>query len=67
MANALYDTYKQGLLNKEFDMDTDIIKATLSDAADYTYSAAHDFYGGGTPDVPAAAKVAESAQLKTAH
>lgn len=63
MANALYDTYKQGLLNKEFDMDTDAIKATLIDSADYTFSAAHDFYGGGTPDVPAAAKVAESGTL----
>ena len=65
MANALYDTFKQGLLNKEFDLDTDIIKATLIDSADYTYSAAHDFYGGATPDVPAAAKVAESADLPT--
>lgn len=63
MANALYDTYKQGLLNKEFDMDTDAIVATLIDLADYTYSAAHDFYGGGTPDVPAAAKVAVSPTL----
>ncbi len=63
MANALYPTFKQGLLNKEFDLDTDAIKATLSDAADYTYNAAHDFYGGGTPDVPAAAKVAESSAL----
>jgi len=53
MANALYDTYKQDLLNKVFDMDTDIIKATLIDSGDYTYSAAHDFYGGGTPDVAA--------------
>lgn len=63
MANALYDTFKQGLLNKEFDLDTDVIKATLADAADYTFSAAHDFYGGGTPDVAAAAKVAESPAL----
>jgi len=63
MANALYDTYKQGLLNKEFDMDTDIIKATLIDSADYTFSAAHDFYGGGSADVAAGAKVAVSAQL----
>lgn len=63
MANALYDTFKQGLLNKEFDLDTDVIKATLIDSADYTFSAAHDFYGGGTPDVAAAAKVAESGAL----
>lgn len=63
MANALYDTFKEGLLNKEFDLDTDIIKATLIDSADYTFSAAHDFYGGATPDVAAGAKVSESAQL----
>lgn len=63
MANALYDTFKQGLLNKEFDLDTDTIKATLIDSADYTYSAAHDFYGGASLDVPAGAKVAESAAL----
>lgn len=63
MANALYDTFKQGLLNKEFDLDTDIIKATLIDSADYTFSAAHDFYGGASLDVPAAAKVAASGTL----
>lgn len=65
MANALYDTFKEGLLNKEFDLDTDVVKATLIDSADYTFSAAHDFYAGGTPDVPAGAKVAESAALTT--
>lgn len=65
MANALYDTFKEGLLDKIFDLNTDTIKATLIDSADYTYSAAHDFYGGGTPDVAAGAKVAESAALGT--
>ena len=63
MANALYNTFKEGLLDKVFDLNTDIIKATLIDSADYTYSAAHDFYGGGSADVPAGAKVAVSAQL----
>jgi len=63
MANALYDTFKNGLLNKEFDLDTDVIKATLIDSADYTFSAAHDFYGGGAADVAAAAKVAASGAL----
>jgi len=63
MANAFYSTFKEGLLNKLFDMDTDVIKATLSDAADYTFSAAHDEYSGGGADVPAGAKVAESAAL----
>lgn len=63
MANALYDTFKEGLLNKEFDLNTDVIKATLIDSADYTYSAAHDFYAGASLDVPTAAKVAESGAL----
>jgi len=65
MANSLYDTFKEGLLNKEFDLDTDTIKATLIDSGDYTYSAAHDFYAGTSPDVPSAAKVAESGALGT--
>lgn len=63
MANALYNTFKQDLLDKVFDMNTDIIKATLIDSADYTFSAAHDFYGGAALDVPAAAKVKESGAL----
>ncbi|HEX5016879.1 MAG TPA: hypothetical protein VFX15_04770 [Actinomycetes bacterium] len=65
MANALYDTFKQGILNEEFDMNTDGIKATLIDSGDYTFSAAHDEYSGGSTDVPAGAKVAESAALGT--
>lgn len=65
MANALYNTFKQGLLNKEFDLNTDAIKAALIDSADYTFSAAHDEYSGGAADVPAAAKVAISSALTT--
>lgn len=42
MANALYPIFKQRLLNKEMDLDTDTTKAILVDAGDYTYSAAHD-------------------------
>ena len=63
MANALYNTYKEGLLDKLFDMNTDVIKATLIDGADYTFSAAHDEYSGGSTDVPSGAKVAESSAL----
>lgn len=63
MANALYNTYKEGLLDKLFDMNTDAIKASLVDAADYTFSAAHDEYSGGARDVPLAAIVAESGTL----
>jgi hypothetical protein len=44
-------------------MDTDIIKASLIDGADYTYSAAHDEYSGGARDVALVAIVAESPQL----
>lgn len=61
--NSLYDTFLNGLGLKVFDLDADVIKATLIDSADYTFSAAHDFYGGGTPDVAAAAKVAESGDI----
>jgi hypothetical protein len=61
MANALYPKFKQALLNKEADLDTDIIKATLIDSADYTYGAAHVTYADAT--VAAASKVAVSPQL----
>jgi hypothetical protein len=60
MANLLYNKYKQSLLNKEHDMDTDIIKATLVDTGAYTYVATHSSYG---TDVPAGAKIAVSPQL----
>lgn len=64
MANALYNTAKEGFLgNTAFDLDSDIIKASLVDAADYTFSAAHDEYSGGARDVPLAGIVAESPQL----
>lgn len=63
MANALYNTFKEGLLDKIFDLNTDTIKATLIDSADYTFSAAHDEYSGGSTDVATAAKVAESGAL----
>lgn len=63
MANVLYSTFKEGLLDKIFDLNTDTIKASLIDGADYTYSAAHDEYSGGSTDVAAGAKVAESSAL----
>lgn len=59
MANALYPKYKQALLNKTHDMDTDSIRAILADAADYTYNTAHDFLD----DVAAGARVAVSGGL----
>lgn len=63
MANALYNTFKEGLLDKIFDLNTDVIKCSLVDAADYTFSAAHDEYSGASRDVPLAGIVAESAAL----
>lgn len=63
MANACYNTFKEGLLDKIFDLNTDVIKASLIDGADYTYSAAHDEYSGGARDVALAAIVAESSAL----
>ncbi len=59
-ANALYDTFKEALLNKEHDFSVDVIKSTLIDSADYTFSSSHDDY---SVDVAAAAKVAVSAAL----
>src|SRR5688572_26220987 len=65
MANALYNPFKEQLLSNAtaIDMDGDTIKASLIDAADYTFSAAHDEYSGGARDVALAAIVAESAAL----
>lgn len=65
MSNALFNPFKQQLLDNTtaLDLDGDTIKATLIDAADYTFNAAHDEYSGASTDVTAAAKVAESAQL----
>lgn len=60
MANLLYPKFKQALLNKEANLDTDSIIATLIDMADYTYGAAHVAYG---TDVPGAAKVKASSAL----
>ena len=66
MANALYNTFKEGILgNTAFDLDSDIIKASLIDSGDYTFSAAHDEYSGGARDVPLVAIVSESSQLTT--
>ena len=61
----MYNPFKDQLLSNAtaIDMDADVIKATLIDSADYTFSAAHDEYSGGSTDVPTAAKVAESGTL----
>jgi hypothetical protein len=65
VSNALYTPFKEQLLSNAtaIDMDGDTIKATLIDSADYTFSAAHDEYSGGSTDVASGAKVAESSAL----
>lgn len=52
MANALFPKFKQSLLNKEIDMDTDTIKVRLVTVA-YVYSAAHQFLSDTTGAVGA--------------
>ncbi len=39
MANAVYDAFKQGILNAEYDLDSAAIKVAL--VRGYTFSAAH--------------------------
>jgi hypothetical protein len=58
MANALYPTFKEALLNKEHDLNTDIIMASLLDGADETYSATDNTYVAGTYGIADASKVA---------
>lgn len=59
MANVLYNSFKQSLLTAGLDVEADSILVILADAADYTFSAAHDFLD----DVPAGARVATSGAL----
>jgi hypothetical protein len=55
MANNLYTKGIEALMKAGINLETDTIKATLVDAADYTVDlAAHDFIN----DVPAGARVA---------
>lgn len=46
MTNAIYPLYKQALLDglADTDLNDGTVKVALIDLADYTYSAAHDFY-----------------------
>src|SRR5262245_63015877 len=67
MANALYNPFKEQLLSNataiDLDNGADTVQASLIDGADYTFSAAHDEYSGGSTDVAAGAKVAASGAL----
>ena len=62
MANVLYPKYKQALLNKEHDMDTDAILAELIDTGAYTYAGTHSSF---STDVAAGSKIAVSPTLTT--
>lgn len=61
MANAIYPKYKEALLDgaSNIDLNDGDVRVILIDAADYTYSSAHDFLD----DVPSGARVATSAAL----
>jgi hypothetical protein len=61
MTNQLFTPYRENMLGSgtRVDLDADIIKSILVDAADYTFSAAHDFLN----DVAAGARVATSPAL----
>jgi len=43
MANALYDKAREAFLNADIDWSADDIRVILVDAADYTFSSAHEF------------------------
>lgn len=59
MASVVYPKALEAFANGDIDLLVDDIRAILIDAADYTYSAAHDFLN----DVPAGARVSVSAAL----
>jgi hypothetical protein len=65
MANALYPTFKVAVLNKECDLNSDSIKASLLDGADESYAATDDTYVAGANGIADAAKVAASDALTT--
>jgi len=59
MANAFYTSALKAFLDADIDLLTDTIKVQMIDAADYSFSAAHDFLD----DVPAGARVGTAATL----
>lgn len=61
MANVVYPKALQRCLSTGLALDTVGARAVLSDSADYTYSAVHEFLS----DVPAGARVSVSANLTT--
>lgn len=61
MANTMYPKFKEALLNKLHDLDTDDFRLALIDSADETYSGADEFVsniGAGSPVARMAAGLA---------
>ena len=61
MANAIYDKFRQARMTADtnIDLENEDVRVILVDAADYTFSQAHDFLD----DVPGAARVAVSGAM----
>lgn len=59
MANLLYPTYKNLILQAGLNLSSLTIKCVLIDTGAYTYSAAHDFLD----DVPAGARIGTAQTL----
>lgn len=59
MANALYPKFKEGLLNKEHNLNSDVVKVYLFDLTDDAYDAANV----NAADLVAGAKVSTSGAL----
>ena len=62
MANAIYDSFKEALMNKEHDLDTDTLKLALIDNT-YTYSASHDNISDFTSSIVGTAATISNAAL----
>lgn len=61
MANAIYDKFRQARMTADtnIDLENEDVRVILVDAADYTFSQAHDMLD----DVPAGSRVAVSGAL----
>jgi len=61
MANAIYDKFREARMTAatNIDLENEDIRVILVDAADYTFSQAHDFLD----DVPAGARLAATSAM----
>jgi hypothetical protein len=44
MASAIYPKFKENLLQGDYDLSTEVVRAVLVDTGTYTYAAAHNAY-----------------------